>query len=88
MSMSWGPSILNIAAVNTRRLEDLAQDDDSSSLGSDDKDDEDEDAEDAEVIDLLEDFGMLNPTANSEDEVERSSDVAEIYVARKRHRVQ
>ena len=59
MSMSWGPSILDIAAVNTRRLEDLAQDDDSSSLGSDDEDDEDEDAEDAEVIDLLEDFGTV-----------------------------
>ena len=31
---------------------------------------------------------MLNATENNEDEVERSSDVAEIYVARKRHRVQ
>jgi hypothetical protein len=85
MSMSWGPSILDIATVNSNTLEDLVEYDESSSVESDMGD---EDGEDAEVIDLLEDFGMWNVTETCEDEVDNGSDVADIYIARKRHRVE
>jgi hypothetical protein len=85
MSMAWGPSILDIPPVNSNILEDLAEDDVSSSVESDIGD---ENSEDAEVIDLLVDFGMWNVTETWGNEVENGSDVADIYIARKRHRVE
>lgn len=83
MSTTWGPSILDIAAVRSNTLQDLVDEDNSSSVGSDFNY---EDGEDAEVLDLIEDFGMLDASIQ-QDVTDTVSHGADIYIARKRHRI-
>ncbi|KAF8436868.1 hypothetical protein L210DRAFT_961007 [Boletus edulis BED1] len=82
-NMSWGPSMLDIAAVRLNILQELVDEDNSSSVGSNFTH---EDSEDAEVLDLIENFGMVDVSIQ-QDVADTASHGADIYIARKRHRI-
>lgn len=80
-STSWGPSILEIAAIQAKSGG-HEEEEDCSSVGSE------SDGEDAEIIDLIEDFGMLHGEEDDHtDTVLEGTAEVEVYIAKKRHRV-
>ncbi|KAF8130556.1 hypothetical protein EV363DRAFT_1399064 [Boletus edulis] len=82
-NMSWGPSMLDIAAARLNILQELVDEDNSSSVGSNFTH---EDSEDVEVLDLIENFGMVDVSIQ-QDVADTASHGADIYIARKRHRI-